>query len=154
MVRQSEQALCTILQEEMLTLEQSLDTLRLSVVKCERIYPKARYSFEELESFDSLTSKFGRTSDFYTQKVLRTIWMLLHEGFVPFIDMLNKAEKMNILSSADQCIAIRDLRNQISHEYIPQAVTHLVPDVLESFFWLEENIKCTLQFAVQRGWVK
>ena len=105
-----------------------------------------------MESFDSLTSKFGRTSDLYTQKVLRTIWMLLHEPFVPFIDLLNKAEKMSLIQSADQLIEIRDLRNQITHEYIPEAITDLVPDVIENCSALFFNIKYTKQFVEKRYW--
>jgi len=95
-------------------LEKAVETLNLSVDKYKVIIIKKEYTFEEMDSFDSLTSKFGRTSDLYTQKVLRTIWMLLHEPFVPFIDLLNKAEKMSLIKSADKLIEIRDLRNQIT----------------------------------------
>ena len=105
-----------LLHEELDLLGLSVATLKLSVVKCRQIGIKPNYTFEEEESFDSLTSKFGRTSDLYTQKVLRTVWMLLHEPFVPFIDMLNKAEKMDLINSADQMIEIRDIRNEITHE--------------------------------------
>ncbi|HZK94682.1 MAG TPA: hypothetical protein VFC67_10785 [Prolixibacteraceae bacterium] len=86
---------------------------------------KENCTFEELESFDSLTSIFNHTSDIFTQKVLRSVWMLRHEPFVQFIDMMNKGEKMLMLQSADQMIEIRDLRNRISHEYIPEAIRDL-----------------------------
>ncbi|MGF7139296.1 hypothetical protein [Roseimarinus sediminis] len=75
-----------LLQEEIKLLQKSLETLQLSVEKCMKIGQKDAYSFEEMESFDSLTSEFGRTADIYTQKVIRTSWMLLHEPFLPFID--------------------------------------------------------------------
>lgn len=141
-----------LLAEETELLDKAIETLKLSIVKCKRIVGKNEYSFEELESFDSLTSKFGRTSDIFTQKVLRTIWMLLHEPFVPFIDLLNKAEKMSLIHSADQLIEIRDLRNQITHEYIPEAITDLVPEVIESCTLLLQNIKQTKQFIQARNW--
>ncbi|MCK4923045.1 MAG: hypothetical protein KAS71_18485, partial [Bacteroidales bacterium] len=135
-----------LLLDEVELLEKSVETLSLSSQKCDQILKKKQYSFEEMESFDSLTSKFGRTSDLYTQKVIRTIWMLLHEPYVPFIDLLNKAEKINIIQSADQLLEIRDLRNQITHEYIPEAITELVPEVIECATSLVDNIKCTYQF--------
>lgn len=144
--------LIKIVQEEVLLLQSALQSLLLSLHKCRQIGQKDDYTFEEQESFDSLTSKFNRTSDLYTQKVLRTTWMLMHEAFVPFIDMLNKAEKMGIVESADILIEIRDLRNQIAHEYIPQAIQELVPDVLELIPRLEENIQCTFQFLNIRNW--
>ncbi len=142
-----------LLSEEIDMLEKAIQTLKLSVNKCLAIYNKNDYSFEDLESFDSLTSKFSRASDLYTQKIIRTIWILLHEPFVPFIDMLNQAEKLSIIYSADQLFEIRDLRNQITHEYLPDAITELVPDVLENAILLEKNFKTTKQFINKREWI-
>ncbi|PTN02227.1 hypothetical protein [Mangrovibacterium marinum] len=141
-----------LLNEELDLLEKSVQTLQRSVEKCTQIGRKEQYSFEELESFDSLTSKFGRTSDIYTQKVLRTTWMLLHEPFVPFIDLLNKAEKMALIQSADLLLEIRDLRNQIAHEYIPEAITELIPEVIQKQPDLMANINQTNQFIAARNW--
>jgi hypothetical protein len=141
-----------LLLEELELLDKAEDTLNLSLAKCKTFVGKTEYSFEEMESLDSLSSKFGRTSDLFTQKLIRTIWMLLHEPFVPFIDMLNKAEKMDIIASADQLLEIRDLRNQITHEYLPEAITELIPEVMENCSALFENMKYTRQFIEQRDW--
>jgi len=142
-----------LLQSEWELLEASCNTLQLSVRKCQIIGIKESNTFEELESFDSLTSKFNRTSDIFTQKVLRTIWMLLHEPFLPFIDMMNSCEKMGILQSADQMIEIRDLRNQIAHEYLPDAIRELVPETIELSASLLENIGICKLFIESRGWL-
>ncbi len=142
-----------LLQSEWELLQLSASTLKLSVHKCQAIVTKHSYSFEELESFDSLTSKFNRTSDIFTQKVLRSVWILLHEPFAPFIDMMNNCEKMGILSSADQMIEIRDLRNQIAHEYLPDAIRDLVPETLELSASLFENIETCRLFAASRAWI-
>ncbi len=141
-----------LLKEEMELLSKSVKTLSMSVEKCKKFIGKKNYSFEEMESLDSLTSKYSRTSDLFTQKVLRTIWMLLHEPFIPFIDFLNQAEKMGIIVSADQILEIRDLRNQITHEYLPEALTKLIPEVLESCSRLIINIGHSEQFLKNRGW--
>jgi len=141
-----------LLFEELELLRKALATLNLSVEKCKLIITKKEYTFEEMESLDSLRSKFGRTSDLYTQKVLRTIWMLLHEPFVPFIDLLNKAEKIHLIWSADQLIEIRDLRNQITHEYIPEALTDLIPEIIDNCTHLVKNIEYTSQFVSKRNW--
>ena len=141
-----------LLAEELYLLDKSVETLKLSVIKCEKLVGKYDLSFEEMESLDSLTSKFSRTSDLYTQKVLRTIWMLLHEPFVPFIDLLNKAEKMNLIIQADQLIEIRDLRNQIAHEYIPEAINELIPEVIANCTILFQNILQSETFIKNRNW--
>jgi len=148
----NEQLTIQLLFEELDLLKKAVDTLMLSVEKCKTIVPKNEYTFENMESFDSLTSKFGRCSDLFTQKVLRTIWMLLHEPFAPFIDLLNKAEKLNIIESADQLLEIRDLRNQITHEYIPEAISDLVPEVISLSTALVGNINHTLRFIEKRNW--
>lgn len=135
-------------------LIQSLKSLKLSVEKVSKFEQKDSYTFEEMESYDSLTSKFNRTSDIYTQKVLRTVWSLLHEEFVPFIDFMNQAEKLGLLSDGEKMIEIRDIRNQIAHEYIPEAVKELCSDVIENSVGLEENIVTTQLFLEKRGWLK
>jgi len=142
-----------LLQAEWRLLHASMETLLMSVEKCKRIGVKQEYSFEEQESFDSLTSKFGRTSDLFTQKVIRTTWLLLHESFVPFIDMINISVKMKLLQSTDEMIGIRDMRNQIAHEYIPEALCDLVPEVIEMTQQLVENINCCRIFLTGRKWL-
>lgn len=145
--------LVKMLQEEWQLLDASIETLQRSVEKCRKIGIKQDYSFEEQESFDSLTSKFSRTSDILTQKVIRTVWMLLHESFVPFIDMINVCEKMGMLHSTHEIISIRDMRNQIAHEYTPDALRDLVPEVIEMTNQLVENIQCCRIFLTQRKWM-
>ena len=153
MTADQNQVIINLLHSEWELLQASVSTLKLSVLKCQSIGIKESYSFEELESFDSLTSKFNRTSDIFTQKVLRSVWMLLHEPFAPFIDMMNNCEKMEILRSADQMIEIRDLRNQIAHEYLPDAIRDLVPETIELSASLIENINACQLFLKIRSWI-
>lgn len=134
-------------------LQNSLDTLKRSVKKAEAIGEKEEYTFEEMETFDSLTSKFSRTSDIFLQKIIRTLWELLHEDKMPLIDMLNRAEKLEIINSADIMLEIRDIRNQVAHEYIPEAIQELVPEVIKLTHTLEENIKTCETFLLKRNWI-
>ena len=154
MILDKDQTINDLLQSEWELLQAALRTLQLSILKCQSIGLKDSYTFEELESFDSLTSKFSRTTDIFTQKILRSVWLLLHESFVPFIDMMNKSEKMLILRSADQMIEIRDLRNQIAHEYIPEAIRDLIPEVIEMTSQLVDNIEDCRRFMETREWIK
>ncbi len=141
-----------LLNDELKLLQGSVETFMLSIEKCRKIGRKELYTFEEMESFDSLTSKFNRTSDLYTQKVLITIWSLLHEPFLPFIDFMNQSEKLGLIDDAELIITIRDLRNQIAHEYIPEAITALVPDVIKYGLLLIKNIELTRKFLEKRDW--
>jgi hypothetical protein len=57
-----------LLQQNWNLLMKSMESLNLSVEKVSKIKRKNEYAFEEMESLDSLTSKFGRTSDIFLQK--------------------------------------------------------------------------------------
>ena len=153
-MKEKDRELILLLNEEWELLVQSLESLLKSNDKCEQLIIKKDYTFEDEESFDSLTSKFGRTADFFTQKILRTVRLLLHEPFVPFIDNMNEMEKMGIIVSADQMIEIRDMRNQITHEYLPEAIHELIPEVLSMTTILNDNISSTKQFLEGRGWLE
>lgn len=146
-------ALIGLLHDECILLDAAVNTLVLSIQKCKAIGVKPIYSFEEQESFDSLSSKFNRASDLFTQKLIRTCWMLMHESFAPFIDLMNLCEKMRIIADANQMIAIRDMRNQIAHEYIPEALFELVPEVMDLSQHLIENIYVCKQFIHKREWL-
>lgn len=139
-----------ILNENYELLLQSVKTLKRSHDKVQKIGLKESYTFEEQESLDSLTSKFSRSSDIYTQKVLRSLWAILHEPHLPFIDFVNRAEKLEIIDSANDLLEIRDLRNQIAHEYLPDAINDLIPEVLSFTLALEQNIQATTAFLEKR----
>jgi hypothetical protein len=142
-----------LLQQNWQLLSKSVETLGLSVEKCSNIKARSEFSFEEQESIDSLTSKFSRTSDIFTQKVLRGVWALLHEPYEPFIDFMNKTEKLGIIYSADDLLNIRDLRNQIAHEYLPEALHELMMDVIEMYPFLKNNIDKTHAYLIKRNWI-
>jgi hypothetical protein len=146
--------LAALLEHEWLFLKQSSDTLDLSFIKCNAIGIREQYTFEEQESFDSLTSKFARTSDIFIQKVLRTIWSLLHERSLPFIDLVNRCEKEAIIPSADELIEIRDLRNQIAHEYLPEVLRAMVPEIFQWTTALQTAIATTGSYLHHRGWIQ
>ncbi len=69
------------------------------------------------------------------------------------MNMMNICEKIRILSSSDQMIGIRDMRNQIAHEYIPEAIRDLVPEVIGLIQQLSENITCCRDFLAERKWI-
>ena len=79
--------------------------------------------------------------------------MLLHEGFAPFIDMMNIMEKLNIIHSGEQLIAIRDLRNAIELECLPDVLIDLISDVIRFTTILDDNIKMTEGFLSERKWL-
>lgn len=99
-------------------LEKLMTALAYSYEKCDDIGEKEEYDLEEQESFEALTSRFARTSDILTQKVLKTLFILLQENIKTIIDTANFLEKLEVIEKADDLLNIREIRNQIAHEYV------------------------------------
>jgi uncharacterized protein YutE (UPF0331/DUF86 family) len=136
------------LKEHLMGLEKALETLRYSYVKCNKITGKDKLNAEDQESFEALTSRFARTADMLTQKVLKTLFALLHERPRTFLDSANLLEKLEIIEDADNIINIRELRNQIAHEYVIDDLHELFADVLRFVPELERvfgNVKIYIE---------
>ena len=108
----------------------ALETLIYSYNKCKDIGIKNEYSFEQLESYEALTSRFARIADILTQKAFKTIFLLLQEFPLSFIDKANSAEKLLIVDRAKDLLDIRELRNEIAHEYRISDVQDIFEDVI------------------------
>jgi uncharacterized protein YutE (UPF0331/DUF86 family) len=132
------------LQKNLADLEKAMETLRYSYVKCSTNIVKDRQSPESQESFEALTSRFARSADIMTQKVLKSLFVLIHERPKTFLDTANLLEKLEIIEDVDNIINIRELRNQIAHEYVIDDLHELYSDVLRFIPELERvfgNVK-------------
>lgn len=91
------------------------------------------------ESLEAFSSRFCRLQDTIGDKLLPA-W-LLSAGELPktAMDNLMKAEKLGLLSSAEQWVEIRLLRNQMVHEYIESM--ELLADALNRAHEFEVQIK-------------
>ena len=127
-------------------LSRSLPSFEKSLAKCRRIALSENLSFEEEECFDSLTSKFSRISDIFTQKILKSLILRLREDAPTFIDRMNLCEKLGVLPSAEDMISIRDLRHLIAHEYITENLLEVYWETLQLSDKLLETISQTEQF--------
>ena len=68
-----------VLEEHVRLMEQSAAALRHSLTKCVPLGLKGEYTLDELDHFEALSARFARTSDLYTQKLLKSLFMVLGE---------------------------------------------------------------------------
>ena len=123
-------------------LKQALPSFERSLVKCRDLDFSPPISFETEESLDALSCKFSRVSDIFTQKVLKTLIFVLREDAPTFLDRMNLCEKLGIIPSAEEIIAIRDLRNIIAHEYLSENLMEIYTEIIQ----LSDNLlKAILQ---------
>ncbi|MCL2282848.1 MAG: hypothetical protein FWC26_05980 [Fibromonadales bacterium] len=106
-----------ILKENMETLNKSLMRLSESFLKCKEIGMKDEFSSQELTEFEALTARFARTVDLFINKCLRSLYKVEREEVITVIDILNNAEKRDVIESAKIWTDIKDLRNSIIHDY-------------------------------------
>jgi hypothetical protein len=91
---------------------------------------------------EAFTSRFCRLQDTIGDKLLPTILQAMQEPKSPFLVNLNKAEKYGWLNSAEDWIALRQLRNQMVHEYIEDSQQFF--DALQASF---ESLPILIEFA-------
>ena len=111
-------------------LSKTLPSFIRSIEKCRSLDLTADIPFEVEESFDALTSKFSRVSDIFTQKVLKSFVILTREDAPTFLDRMHLCEKLGLIPSADDLVAIRDMRNLIAHEYLTENLLELYKECL------------------------
>lgn len=141
----SEALMIKELKEDFNRLDRAVGVLQYSLQQCQKIGIKTDYSLEELDRFESLTSRFARASDVYTQKIMKGMIMILREEANTFIDRANLFEKLEIANAEDLKL-IRDLRNEISHEYKVDDITEIFESVIGYSYKLIEVVERTKVF--------
>jgi len=100
----------------------------------------------ELAFFDQLIYRFSKLQDSMGSRLFKQLLEALEEDTsgLPFIDILYKLEKLNILDDAKEWISLRQTRNTVSHEYpffkeVQMEELNLLPeDVVKlSAIWLK-----------------
>lgn len=79
-------------------------------------------SEEQIRTLDQLLFRFGKLQDAIGTRLLPAIlqWVQEWQDNAPFLDKLNRAEKLGIMPSVEQWQFLRELRNQTAHEYPDQ----------------------------------
>ena len=74
------------------------------------------------ERVEAFVGRFGRLQDTVGDKLLPLLLAALGEKPSAAIDNLDRAERLGLLKSADEWMAMRNLRNQMVHEYVEDPV--------------------------------
>ncbi len=88
------------------------------------------YPPERFDAFETLTSRFSRTVDILIHKVYRALDAMDMEEGGTVLDVVNRAHKRGLLDSVERLREMKDVRNEIAHEYAQDALEELFADVL------------------------
>ncbi|MFA4922698.1 MAG: HepT-like ribonuclease domain-containing protein [Ignavibacteriaceae bacterium] len=120
-----------ILNENTSLLHDALNWLIRSYTICQKIGVKVEYSEDEFDDMETLSSRFARVTDIVSQKLFRSIDQVELEDKGTLLDAVNRAHQRGLIESVDKMREIRELRNQIVHEYVKADLQNVFIDILE-----------------------
>lgn len=136
-----------LLKQNIEYLQRQLKWLIRSYELCKTIGLKSVYSESEFDNFETLSGRFARTIDFLVRKVFRSIDDLEFEPQGTLIDTVNNALKRNLIPDINLFNNMRDLRNEIVHEYLEEELASTFKDLLELTPYLIEIVNNTIQYS-------
>jgi hypothetical protein len=77
------------------------------------------------EKVEAFVSRFGRLQDHLGDKLIPRYAQLVGEKYKTQIDVLSFAERAGVLTSADEFLEARKLRNSLVHEYMKDSQSFL-----------------------------
>lgn len=131
-----------ILNEHARSLRDALKWLNRSLEICKK-YNIEDLSPEGMDAFEGLTSRFARVCDLLFNKVFRTIFYLEQGEAGTWLDVLLFMEKENIINSARESRVLKELRNDIVHEYAVPDLKLIFKEVMNQSPVLLEYVNAT-----------
>ena len=106
------------------------------------------------EQVEAFVGRFGRLQDTVGDKLLPLLLTALGEKTSAAIDNLDRAERFGLIKSADEWMTMRNLRNQMVHEYIEDPV--VLSSALQTGHAFVQTLIVTankmIAEIVRRGW--
>jgi uncharacterized protein with HEPN domain len=102
----------------LITTDQRLFSVSFTIEQAKKL----EENIELAERVEAFVGRFGRLQDTVGDKLLPLLLMALGEKSAAAIDNLDRAERLELLSSADEWMTMRNLRNQMVHEYVEDLV--------------------------------
>jgi hypothetical protein len=111
-------------------LQEAAEHLKISLQRCNSLDVHATKEGTLIE-FEALTSRFARVTDILVHKVYRAIDVAEFIEGGSLIDVINRADKRHLIDSVIEMRTLKDIRNDIAHEYISERIQLLHEEVLE-----------------------
>ncbi len=143
-----------ILIENIKSMDKSLKWLKRSYQKSLNVDFKGVLSEEEFDIMENLTSRYSRAIDLIISRIFRSIDAVELEDSGTLLDVVNRAEKRGLIDSSSRLRELKDLRNEIVHEYETddlvdtfEAVRSNVPELIS----IAKNIK---DYCIKQNYVE
>lgn len=153
-MKNNEVLLKQLLKQEIMLLNKAKGHLEYSLERVEQIDLETSLNNETLETLDSFATRFLRLYEVLINQNLRTCLQLLGEYKKTTIDNLNKAESLEMITSADHMNYIRMLRNKVAHEYVEEEWKKIYQELIEYASHLLTSCNMLKSYIDKRNWLK
>ena len=113
-----------------------LNTIMLVEASLSRITPydvNQNYTPEEMEPYDAMSGRFIRAVE-VSLKFFRTYGCYLFaESSDTIRDLLNRMATVDLITSTQLWVAMRDVRNRIVHDYLPKDIKQIYDAIQNQF---------------------
>ena len=113
-----------------------LNTIMLVEASLSRITPydvNQNYTPEEMEPYDAMSDRFIRAVE-VSLKFFRTYERYLFaESSDTIRDLLNRMATVDLITSTQLWVAMRDVRNRIVHDYLPKDIKQIYDAIQNQF---------------------
>jgi len=137
------------LEQNVALLEKQLFWLDYSYQQTQAVDLTKALSIDETNHFENLCSRFARSIDFLIRRVFRSIDAAEFENQGTLVDVVNNAHKCKLFDSVDVIRTLKELRNEIVHEYVDDKLSKLFTEVAELTPELIKIINNTITYANQ-----
>ena len=110
---------------------------------------KQDYTVPDFDTLEMLTSRFARSIDFLVRKVWRAIDEAEFESQGTLIDVINRAHKRGLFDDAEIVQQIKQIRNDVAHEYLNERLKELFADVVRYTPAMLDMIRRTIVYYEQ-----
>jgi hypothetical protein len=102
-------------------------------------YKNISNNVNDIAFSDQIIYRFSKLQDCIGAKLFKSLLLYQGENIdKPFLDILNQLEKMDVIS-VDDWFEIRDLRNEISHDY--EGSEEIAINMLNMIYRLKSDLK-------------
>ncbi len=133
-------------------LNSSLDRLDYSFKKVSRfLLTKNDFNDEELEIIESMCSRFARINDILLQKAFRFMDIYEFDGYDMAVPQrISEAKKRGLIDDEMEFKYIRELRNEVAHNYATDYYTELFKEIFHNIPKLKEITKRTIEYLERK----
>ena len=116
--------------ENLKLFNKSIFWLKRSLQRVKSVENFEKLTEEQLEIIETLMNRYSRAVDILINKVLRSLDYLELEESSRKLDIVIRAEKRGFVRDYNILIEMKDLRNELAHEYLEERLRDRLEEVI------------------------